>query len=179
VERLATKIVEVGGGTALVYPGTYKEFLWHKEHPQEPAQAQRQERRDGRERHEGPKKPDGRTEKGRSSSVAQPFRAAQGAGAPAVTPKQSHEEKKRVDAEARKQQKAIQARLDRIASLETRIAETEAAIKELEQAMAAPGFYDDRAAAQPVLDRHQALMWQVGDLMHQWEELQSLSDRAG
>jgi len=35
------------------------------------------------------------------------------------------------------------------------------------------------AAAQPVLDRHQALMWQVGDLMHQWEELQSLSDRAG
>jgi uncharacterized coiled-coil protein SlyX len=96
-----------------------------------------------------------------------------------VTPKQSHEEKKRVDAEARKQQKAIQARRDRIASLETRIAETEAAIKELEQAMAAPGFYDDRAAAQPVLDRHQALMWQVGDLMHQWEELQSLSDRAG
>jgi len=111
--------------------------------------------------------------------VAQPLRAAKGASAPAATPKQSHEEKKRVDAEARKQQKAVQARRDRIASLETRIAETEAAIKELEQAMAAPGFYDDRTAAQPVLDRHQALMWQVGDLMHQWEELQSLSDRAG
>ena len=30
VERLATKIIEVGNGTALVYPGTYKEFLWHK-----------------------------------------------------------------------------------------------------------------------------------------------------
>jgi len=73
----------------------------------------------------------------------------------------------------------VQARRDRIASLETRIAETEAAIKELEQTMATPGFYDDRTAAQPVLDRHQALMWQVGDLMHQWEELQSLSDRAG
>ena len=39
--------------------------------------------------------------------------------------------------------------------------------------MAAPGFYDDRAAAQPVIDRHQALMWEVGDLMHQWEELQA------
>ena len=25
--------------------------------------------------------------------------------------------------------------------------------------------------AQPVVDRHQALMWQVGDLMHQWESL--------
>ena len=33
VERLATKIIEVGSGTALVYPGTYTEFLWHKEHP--------------------------------------------------------------------------------------------------------------------------------------------------
>jgi hypothetical protein len=39
--------------------------------------------------------------------------------------------------------------------------------------MAAPGFYEDRLAAQPVIDRHQALMWEVGDLMHQWEELQS------
>ena len=35
--------------------------------------------------------------------------------------------------------------------------------------MSAPGFYEDRAAAQPVIDRHQALMWEVGDLMHQWE----------
>ena len=34
VERLATKIIEIAGGDALVYPGTYKEFLWHKEHPQ-------------------------------------------------------------------------------------------------------------------------------------------------
>src|SRR5207342_1623257 len=32
VERLATKIIEVGQGTATVYPGTYKEFLWHKAH---------------------------------------------------------------------------------------------------------------------------------------------------
>ena len=45
--------------------------------------------------------------------------------------------------------------------------------------MSAPGFYEDRVGAQPVIDRHQALMWQVGDLMHQWEELQSLrSDRS-
>jgi hypothetical protein len=24
-----------------------------------------------------------------------------------------------------------------------------------------------------VVDRHQALMWEVGDLMHKWEQLQS------
>ena len=38
VERLATKIVEITGGDAVVYPGTYKEFLWHKEHPQQELQ---------------------------------------------------------------------------------------------------------------------------------------------
>src|SRR4029077_4594407 len=35
VERLATKIIEVGNGTAIAFPGTYKEFLYPKEHGQE------------------------------------------------------------------------------------------------------------------------------------------------
>jgi ATP-binding cassette subfamily F protein 3 len=172
VERLATKIVEVGSGGALVYPGTYKEFLWHKEHPQELEQGRKVERQEGRKADQGARRV------GRVVSDPPVSRLQKTAPAP-EKPKQAHEEKKRVDAEARKKQKAVQARQERIASLETRIAETEGEIKELEQAMAAPRFYEDRAAAQPVLDRHQALMWQVGDLMHQWEELQSLSDRAG
>src|SRR6478752_9282707 len=33
VERLATKIIEVGNGTAVMFPGTYKEFLYHKAQP--------------------------------------------------------------------------------------------------------------------------------------------------
>jgi hypothetical protein len=94
----------------------------------------------------------------------------------ALQKRPSHEEKKRVDAEARKRQKAAGARQTRIATIEARIAETEAAIREVEQQMSAPGFYEDRAGAQPVIDRHQALMWEVGNLMSQWEELQSLSD---
>jgi hypothetical protein len=40
--------------------------------------------------------------------------------------------------------------------------------------MAAPGFYEQRDAAQSVIDRHQALMWEVGELMHQWESLSEL-----
>ena len=88
----------------------------------------------------------------------------------------SREEKKRSDAEARKKSRAEQARRARIDDLETRIAATEQAIRDIEQAMTAPGFYDDRTAAQPIIDRHQALMWEVGDLMHQWEELQSATD---
>src|SRR5262249_38137659 len=42
VERLATKIIEVGNGTAVLFPGTYKEFLYHKEHAAEEPTARRE-----------------------------------------------------------------------------------------------------------------------------------------
>ena len=45
-------------------------------------------------------------------------------------------------------------------------------MKDIEAAMSAPGFYDNRDQAQPLIDRHQSLMWELGDLMHRWEELQ-------
>jgi hypothetical protein len=38
--------------------------------------------------------------------------------------------------------------------------------------MSAPGFYEHHDISRPVIDRHQALMWEVGDLMNQWEALQ-------
>ena len=77
---------------------------------------------------------------------------------------------------ARKRDQELKRRQARIADLETRIAEREQAIRDLEASMAAPGFYEDRARSQPVIDRHHALMWEVGDLMHQWEELQKLTE---
>jgi ATP-binding cassette subfamily F protein 3 len=171
VERLATKIIEIGNGTAIAFPGTYREFLYHKEHSG-------QDRRDGQDRREGRDRQDGRNGKAAGRVLSDPPKTKGALPQPAakVAPKQNHDEKKRVDAEARKKQKAAGARQARIAALEARIAETETAIREVEQQMSAPGFYEDRAGAQPVIDRHQALMWQVGDLMNQWEELQSLSD---
>jgi hypothetical protein len=39
--------------------------------------------------------------------------------------------------------------------------------------MSQPGFYDDREKSKAVVDRHQTLMWEVGDLMGRWEALQS------
>jgi uncharacterized coiled-coil protein SlyX len=90
----------------------------------------------------------------------------------------TREQRKRADAEARRHARIKQDRQRRIDALETRIAEAEQAIRELEDQMAQPGFYEDRAAAQPIIDRHQGLMWTVGDLMHQWEELQGASDLA-
>ncbi|MBM3817853.1 MAG: ATP-binding cassette domain-containing protein [Acidimicrobiia bacterium] len=140
VERLATKIIEIGHGEGIVYPGTYTEFLWHKEHPQEPVKAH----------------------------IPKP--TSQAPKAP--TPDRSREERKREDAERKKRQRAADSLQRRISDLEGRIAEKEAQVKELEAQMAAPGFYDDRDAAKAAADRHQALMWEVGDLISQWEGLQ-------
>jgi ATP-binding cassette, subfamily F, member 3 len=177
VERLATKIIEIGHGGAIVYPGTYREFLWHKEHASHGAAegvaaASRAEARPTAPR----AKAGNKDENAPGSRERRSAQRTQGGPAKTVHASPSREEKKKADAEARKKQRADEARLARIDALETRIAETETAIRELEQTMAAPGFYHDRAAAQPVIDRHQALMWQVGDLMHQWEELQAASD---
>jgi ATP-binding cassette, subfamily F, member 3 len=164
VERLATKIIEIGNGTATAFPGTYKEFLWHKEHRGQAGQ----QARDAQDGH-----------KGRERQVARPHASPRATEDAALLAKQqTRDDKKKADADARRRSREVQARRARIESLESRIAETEAALRELETQMSAPGFYEDRTTAQPVIDRHQALMWQVGDLMHQWEELQSLSDLA-
>src|SRR5262249_23839382 len=158
VGRLATKILEVGNGTAGADPGTYKEFLWHKEHPHETPTPKGHVGRVGQVRQVG--------QVGEDRKNAKP-------AAPPPKPKVDHAEKKRADAEARREQKAAQAKRAQIEELETKIAACENAIKEIEQTMSAPGFYDNREAAQPVIERHQALMWEVGDLMHRWEELQA------
>ena len=144
VEKLATKIIEVGHGEVIVYPGTYPEFLWSKEHAGAPAPT--------------PKAPS--TSLG-TSQIPKP-----------KAPSPSREERKRDDAERKKRQRAADALQKRITELESRIADREAQVKELEATMASPGFYDNLEAAKPVTDRHQALMWEVGDLIAQWEALQ-------
>jgi ATP-binding cassette subfamily F protein 3 len=187
VERLATKIIEVGNGTALVYPGTYTEFLWHKEHPdlirdQGPGI---RDRRPGitdqarRTAAQGPATRDtGQARRDRGLRPREPERHTKTAAAASAPAQPTREERKRLDADARKKQRAEQARKARIDAIEARIAETEAAIRDLEARMAAPGFYDDRAASQTAADEHQALMWRVGELMQQWEDLQTASDLA-
>jgi ATP-binding cassette subfamily F protein 3 len=159
VDRLATKVIEVGGGDALLYPGNYEEFLWSKKQQAGAAAA---------------------------APAAAPKREATKASAPrrgASLPRRSAErgggrdERKRVDAETRRLQRENDRLKHRIADLEAQIAERERLIKELEASMSQPGFYDNRDAARPVIDRHQALMWEVGDLMHQWEEANQSAER--
>jgi ATP-binding cassette subfamily F protein 3 len=180
VERLATKIIEVGNGTAVAYPGTYREFLWHKEHAgREGQQAhdgregrQGRQGREGRERAHGPQEAERRGREKDAATNQKPAAPAHGALQP------TREEKKRADAEARRKSRAEQTRRSELGALEAQIADAEQTLRDLEQKMAAPGFYDDREAAQPTIDAHHALMWKVGDLMHRWEELQAATDLA-
>jgi ATP-binding cassette, subfamily F, member 3 len=162
VDRLATKIIDIGGGEAVVYPGSYEEFLWSR----------RQRERETTAR--APAAPGVAPARG---SVAAPAARTSGASAAtASTPQaQSYEARKQQEAQARRERKAADARRRRIDELEARIADRERAIKDIEASMSAPGFYEDHANAKPVIDRHQALMWEVGDLMNQWEELQTES----
>jgi ATP-binding cassette, subfamily F, member 3 len=85
----------------------------------------------------------------------------------------AHAARKREAAERRKRERALSALSARITELETRISEREEAIKRLEATIAAEGFYDDAEQANRIIDQHQALMWDVGDLLSQWEMLQS------
>jgi ATP-binding cassette subfamily F protein 3 len=146
VERLATRIVEVADGKATLYPGAYTEYLWSK---------------------------DTHATRAPSSTRAPEHRTAPVApGAPGAPVAPDYHARKREAAERRKRDQARKALAARIADIESRIAEREAAIRDLETIMATPGFYDHPEQVQPAADRHQALMWEVGELLAQWEMLQ-------
>jgi ATP-binding cassette subfamily F protein 3 len=165
VDKLATKVIDIGRGDAIVYPGNYEEWLWSKR--------QREGVRSPDQPTPGVRSPKPTTKGSepakRASTDLTP--AAPAVGQAAKAP--SYEDKKKADAEARRVRKETEARQRRISELETRIARAEADIKELEATMSAPGFYENHATSKPVIDRHQALMWEVGDLMNKWEALQA------
>jgi ATP-binding cassette subfamily F protein 3 len=156
VDKLATKVIDIGRGDAVVYPGNYEEFLWSRRQRSAPPPAAEVR---------GPK-----AEVRSAKALQQPGDGARTSHAGPRHP--SFDEKKRADAESRKARKDAEARQRRISDLESRIAAAEAEIKELETQMSAPGFYDNRETSKPVIDRHQALMWEVGDLINKWEVLQ-------
>ncbi len=156
VEKLATRIIEIGHGEAVVFPGSYTEFLWSKEH-----------------------RVGSTGSLGSSSSSSSSGSSGSPAGAPGAkagpvkkTPAADHEARKQQAAVQRKRDQAAKKLESRISDLEVRIADREQAMKEIEAAMSAPGFYDNRDQVRLLGERHQALMWELGDLMHQWEELQ-------
>ena len=139
VDRLASKVLEIGDGDASLYPGTYEEFRLSKLE---------------------------RTQKPAASPVSAPARSA----SKPATSAASH---KRNQADTRRQERRRKALQTRISDLEQRISDREATVQRLEAEMASPDFYADAGEAQDTIRRHQGLMWEVGDLMNQWEALQN------
>ena len=181
VDKLATKVIDIGNGGALLYPGNYEEYLWSRKQQTIPSPLPVATVKTvpipvakGRPRQSpapSPKPGSGPNSQP-AGSGPNPKRPGSGPPPQSPAPKASYEDKKRQDAEARRVRKTEGARKRRIDELESRIAEREREIKEIEATMSTPGFYEDRDASRTVIARHQTLMWEVGDLMGQWETLQ-------
>ncbi len=174
VDKLATKIIEIGGGHALIYPGGYEAFLWSRA-----AQAAADTSPDADKR-VTKATPIG-TSGPRPASAPTSTRAARAGPAVAAVPtttaaSPTREDKKRLEADQRRQRRAVEALGTDIAKIEAAIADKERELKTLEDAMIGTGFYENHDTSKPVLDRHQALMWEIGDLMHQWEELSAKAE---
>jgi ATP-binding cassette, subfamily F, member 3 len=196
VDKLATKIVAVGHGSIEVYPGTYEQFLWSRQNrgqaaavkpgsnrgampgastpaPNSPAPA-RSAAPPGQAARTA--SPPARDKKSAAAAVGAPVKVSAPRPAAAGDTNAAYAEKKRADADIRRRKRAADERAKRVAELEGRIAEREQEIRDLETKMAAPGFYDARETAESLVNRHHHLMWEVGDLMNQWESLQSQPD---
>jgi len=195
VDKLATKVIEVGGGEAPLYPGGYEDFLYWKK--------QREAGGDARMPVAHPRVPRAEEDDGtasvatRAAGTAAPVPAIAPAkaaasprkktkapapagsnGRPDVRPDPMAPRLRRSDAPPGRQalEHELKRTRARLAELEKRVAEKEQAVRDLEARMAAPGFYDDRARATEAAEEHQRLMWETGDLMAQWEALQAEVD---
>jgi ATP-binding cassette subfamily F protein 3 len=199
VDRLAEKIIEVGGGEAPAYPGGYEDFLYWKKkqeagedaplpltplskRPEEDGVASTHVRAatstDGPSaaapapapRDEGsPRRGKGARKKAARSNGGAATSPGPDPMAPRLRQRGTPPERQVLERELKRMRK-------RLAELEERISETEQAVRGVEEEMASPGFYDSRERASQATERHQRLMWETGDLMGQWEALQAEVD---
>jgi ATP-binding cassette, subfamily F, member 3 len=177
VDKLASKVIEVGGGEAVLYPGGYEDFLyWKKQREAGVAGVPRAHNMDLHVA-KGPVKPAAPLAPKASPKLAKsPVSAASGNnGTPAKPSYDPLAPRLRSAAAPDRQaeERELKKMKTRLADLEKRISEKEKAVKDLEAQMAAPGFYDERERAAQAADDHKKLMWEVGDLMSQWEALQT------
>ncbi len=189
VDRLAMKVIDVGDGKASLYPGGYEDFLdWKKRIeagemgtpmpakpkapsltevktavvkavavappglPQKPPPAPMPEKRSSPAPAAG------------SNPLAPRLRKPDAGDAKAIA---EAERQARIAAD-----RAEKKRKQRLDEIEKRIAEKEAAVGAIEREMSAPGFFDDRARAEKAAKDRESLMWEVNDLMGQWELMQ-------
>jgi len=188
VDRLATKVIEVGGGEAPVYPGGYEDFLDWKQRQElglagplstsAPATAP-----EPREAAAGPATVPGGSPSGGAPKASgrrarkKEKRATAGSNGGATPPPTDPLAPRLRQAGTPPDRQGIERELrrlkKRLVELESRVTEKEQAVSQLEAQMAQPGFYDDRERAAEAAESHQQLMWETGDLMGQWESVQT------
>jgi ATP-binding cassette subfamily F protein 3 len=185
VDNLATKVVEVANGQALLYPGGYEDFLYWKKQQElgiavpRPATARPSSAEappppprkaapaaPAPKAAAAPKPPDAK----RSDSQRAPA-AAYDPLAPRLRPPNAPDSRAR-EKEARKAKA-------RLTDLERQIGEKEQRVKDVEGLMASPGFYDDRVRSDEAVTNRQKLLDEVNALMAEWESLQAVVEVKG
>jgi ATP-binding cassette subfamily F protein 3 len=197
VDRLARKVIDVGDGKAEVYPGGYEDFLdWRRRvesgeaagtpgpsRPQAPtlgAVKASVQKAVAAAPAATPAKP-GLPQKPPSAPLPEKRAAASDAPAPKLAPRVHRPDANasaKAQAEAERQarikaERVEKKRRERLVEMEARIAEKEAAIRSLDEQMAAPGFFEDRARGEKAAKDREQLMWDVNELMTRWEMLQT------
>jgi ATP-binding cassette subfamily F protein 3 len=200
VDQLATKVIEVGGGEAPVYPGGYEDFVYWKRQREgagvsevanagrlalSPATARKREDLDDGTASVATAVPLAHVSKASQSTVsAAPLKSnsskpSKAVPAPAPPPRDPLAPRLRPNGgppERQALERELKKSKVRLLDLEKRITESEQAVKALETKMAEPGFFDDRERAAQAGEEHQKLMWETGALMSQWEALQAEVD---
>ena len=190
VDRLALKVIDVGEGSATLYPGGYEDFLdWKKRveageagrpasaKPKTPSLTEVKTAVVEAVSASPPglprKPPPAPLPEKRSNAAAPPNplapRLRKAVSDSPASAKASAEAERHARIAADRAEKKRKQRLDEI---EKRIAEKEAAVLAIETEMSTPGFFDDRARAEKAAKDREALMWEVNDLMGQWELMQ-------
>ncbi len=183
VDRLATKVIDIGSGEALLYPGGYEDFVFWKKQRESglevplPTPERKAVHHLKPSSEVAPRAAVEGNEKVRTAVVqvqvpakapapAKPDSKSYDPLAPRLRPKDGQADRQAREREAKKLK-------SRITDLERRISEKEQAVRDLEHLMASPGFYEDRVAAEKAVAERQKLLEEVAAALSDWESLQS------
>ena len=207
VDRLADKVIEVGGGQALVYPGGYEDFLyWKKQRdagtapplptrerkpapahlseqarprPVPPPERQQASAADTRGASSPPIKPAAPKGSAVTPGGAKPAAAKPAASTPAYDPLAPRLRPSGATPDRQAREREARKARARLSDVEKQIAEKERAVRDVEALMASPGFYDDRTRADKAVAERQGLLDEVTALMAEWESLQTAVEANG
>jgi ATP-binding cassette, subfamily F, member 3 len=185
VDKLASKVVDVGGGQALLYPGGYEDFLYWKKRREEGLEAPlptagRRPVPHLKEDAPGAAPPVAASNNGHRPPAPAPARSqAKSKDKPSVAPQPSYDpmaprlRSTAAPPDRQAREREVKKLKAQVAELERKIAEKEHAVRDIEELMATPGFYDDRSRSERAVADRQRLLDEVSTLMAEWESLQT------